>query len=77
MLERCLTASDIAEGGGAVLSRWSALELDLESAMGEFGMDREERPDSSLREGGARLSRDGRLRANLDCGGGASVLGPA
>lgn len=75
VLERFLTASDIAEGGGAESSSCSALELDLESAAGEFGMERDERLDSSLNEGGAKFSLDGRLRASLDCGGGASVLG--
>lgn len=77
VLDKFLTASDIAEGGGATLSSCSAFELDLESATGELGMERDERPDSSLSDGGARLSLDGRLRASFDCGGGASVLGPA
>ena len=76
VLERFLTASDIAEGGGAESSNCSALELDLESAAGEFGMERDERPGSSLNEGGAKFSLDGRLRVSLDCGDSASVLGP-
>ena len=60
-----------------MLSRCSCFELQRERAMGEVGMDRDDCPDSSLNEGGARLSLEGRLRANLDRGGGTSVLGPA
>lgn len=77
VLERCLTASDIAEAGGAVVSRCSGLELERDGATGELGMDCDDCPGSSDKDGGAKVNLDGRLRASLDCVGGASVLGPA
>ncbi|KAI3488690.1 hypothetical protein L1887_47172 [Cichorium endivia] len=52
----------------------SDLELERESTTGEVGMERDERPGSSAKDGGASVSLDGRLRASLDKGGGASVL---
>lgn len=79
VLDRCLTASDMAEEAGGMLASWcSGFELERESTTGEAGMDRDDcAAESSARQGGARLSLDGRLRASLGCGGSGSVLGPA
>lgn len=77
VLERCLTASEMADAGGTMSSSCSAVESGREKATGELGMEREDCPDSSLKDGGARLSFEGRLRANLDGAGCDSVLGPA